>query len=98
MTPRPSCNSCGRDIDPHDPRRFLLVRREAPVASLLLDHLSVDQDAIPTLVETKRGEDTRGRREVVAQMLDRLVYSARPPAPARSRSAAEAGVAPSSAF
>ncbi len=35
-----------------------------------LDHLFVDQDAIPTLVETKRGEDTRGRREVVAQMLD----------------------------
>jgi hypothetical protein len=60
----------GGDIDPDDPRRFLLVRREAPVAGLSLDHLFVDQDAIPTLVETKRGEDTRGRREVVAQMLD----------------------------
>jgi hypothetical protein len=60
----------GGDIDPDDPRRFMLVRREAPVANLSLDHLFVDQDAIPTLVETKRGEDTRGRREVVAQMLD----------------------------
>jgi hypothetical protein len=60
----------GGEIDPDDPRRFMLVRREAPVAQLSLDHLFVDQDAIPTLVETKRGEDTRGRREVVAQMLD----------------------------
>ena len=60
----------GSEIDPDDPRRFMLVRREAPVANLSLDHLFVDQDAIPTLVETKRGEDTRGRREVVAQMLD----------------------------
>ncbi len=60
----------GGEIDPDDPRRFMLVRREVPVANLSLDHLFVDQDAIPTLVETKRGEDTRGRREVVAQMLD----------------------------
>jgi hypothetical protein len=60
----------GADIDPDDPRRFVLVRREAPIAGLSLDHLFVDQDAIPTLVETKRGEDRRGRREVVAQMLD----------------------------
>src|SRR3954447_15732617 len=60
----------GGEIDPEDPRRFTLVRREAPVANLSLDHLFVDQDAIPTLVETKRGSDTRGRREVVAQMLD----------------------------
>jgi hypothetical protein len=60
----------GGDIDPDDPRRFVLVRREAPVANLSLDHLFVDQDAIPTLVETKRAADTRGRREVVAQMLD----------------------------
>ena len=48
----------------------MLVRREVPVAGLSLDHLFVDQDAIPTLIETKRGEDTRGRRDVVAQMLD----------------------------
>jgi hypothetical protein len=35
-----------------------------------LDHLFVDQDGIPTLVEVKRGADTRVRREVVGQMLD----------------------------
>jgi hypothetical protein len=35
-----------------------------------LDHLFIDQDAIPTFVECKRSSDARGRREVVAQMLD----------------------------
>lgn len=35
-----------------------------------LDHLFVDQDAVPTLVEVKRSSDTRIRREVVGQMLD----------------------------
>jgi hypothetical protein len=35
-----------------------------------LDHLFLDQEGIPTFVECKRASDTRGRREVVAQMLD----------------------------
>lgn len=35
-----------------------------------LDHLFVDQDGVPTLVEVKRRSDTRNRRELVAQMLD----------------------------
>src|SRR5262249_18990480 len=35
-----------------------------------VDHLFLDQDAIPTLVEVKRQSDTRIRREVVGQMLD----------------------------
>ena len=35
-----------------------------------LDHLFLDQDGIPTLVEVKRDTDTRLRREVVGQMLD----------------------------
>jgi hypothetical protein len=35
-----------------------------------LDHLFLDQDGIPTLVEVKRSTDTRIRREVVGQMLD----------------------------
>ena len=34
------------------------------------DHLFLDQDGIPTLVEVKRSTDTRVRREVVGQMLD----------------------------
>jgi hypothetical protein len=37
---------------------------------LSLDHLFLDQDGIPTLVEVKRSSDTRLRREVIAQMLD----------------------------
>jgi hypothetical protein len=57
-------------ISPEDPRRFVLVRREAPVGGLSLDHLFLDQDAVPTLVETKRSINTQNRREVVAQMLD----------------------------
>ena len=35
-----------------------------------MDHLFLDQDAIPTLIEVKRSSDTRIRREVVGQMLD----------------------------
>ena len=35
-----------------------------------LDHLFLDQDAVPTLVEVKRSENTQIRREVVGQMLD----------------------------
>jgi hypothetical protein len=55
----------------------MLVKREARLPmddssgrSLFLDHLLLDQDAIPTLVEVKRSTDTRIRREVVGQMLD----------------------------
>jgi hypothetical protein len=54
----------------------LLIRREMPVVNdetggrWSLDHLMLDQDGIPTLVEVKRASDTRSRREVVAQMLD----------------------------
>src|SRR3954453_17547395 len=58
-------------------RRWLLVRREMGVADRTdgtdrwsLDHLFVDQDAIPTFVEVKRSSDTRLRRQVVGQMLD----------------------------
>jgi hypothetical protein len=48
----------------------VLVKREVPVAGMSLDHLFIDHDAVPTLVEVKRSSDTRTRREVVAQMLD----------------------------
>jgi hypothetical protein len=60
----------GEAMNPDDPRRFILVKREARVAGMELDHLFIDQDAVPTLVETKRGSNTQVRREVVAQMLD----------------------------
>lgn len=67
----------GEAVDPLRPRRWLLVAREQAVPGeeggagrWSLDHLFVDQDGVPTLVEVKRASDTRGRREVVAQMLD----------------------------
>ncbi|MCO6050509.1 hypothetical protein NGM99_12030 [Mesorhizobium sp. RP14(2022)] len=67
----------GDQIDADVPRRFTLISREQPVAfeegggtRWSLDHLFLDQDGIPTLVEVKRGTDTRIRREVVGQMLD----------------------------
>jgi len=67
----------GDQIDPESPRRFLLIQPEIGVPDAenqgtrwYLDHLFIDQDAIPTFVEVKRASDTRIRREVVAQMLD----------------------------
>ena len=65
----------GDQIDPVNPRRWLLVSREFHVSSDesdvgWLDHLFLDQDGIPTLIEVKRSSDTRIRREVVGQLLD----------------------------
>lgn len=58
------------------PRRFLLIRQEAPIrhgengATGWLDHLFLDDLGVPTLVEVKRSTDARIRREVVGQLLD----------------------------
>lgn len=67
----------GDQMTEREPRRWLLVRREMGVPDVeagggrwSLDHLFLDQDGVPTLVEVKRSSDTRSRREVVAQMLD----------------------------
>src|SRR5262249_39244062 len=67
----------GDQMDNAAPRRWLLVTREMGVPDeqdggdrWSLDHLFLDQDAVPTLVEVKRSSDTRVRREVVGQMLD----------------------------
>ncbi len=67
----------GDQINPAAPRRWLLISRETAVPDEVggggrwaLDHLFLDQDGIPTLVEIKRSTDTRVRREVVGQMLD----------------------------
>lgn len=67
----------GHQINTLDPRRWLLIAREMPLPGeeggagrWAVDHLFLDQDAIPTIVEVKRSSDTRIRREVVGQMLD----------------------------
>ena len=79
----------GDQIDSNEPRRWLLVSREVSLASeedgagrWSVDHLFLDQDAIPTIVEVKRSTDTRIRREVVGQMLD---YAANALSTGRSR-------------
>jgi hypothetical protein len=67
----------GNQINDAKPRRWLLISREATLPSeengsdrWSVDHLFLDQDAIPTLVEVKRSSDTRIRREVIGQMLE----------------------------
>ena len=67
----------GDQIDPENPRRWLLIKHEMPVVDpgsgsdrWSLDLFFLDQDAIPTFIECKRYKDTRSRREVVAQMID----------------------------
>ena len=72
------------DFGEGSPRKWLLVTREAMVPDSQdgsgrwsLDHLFLDQDGVPTLVEIKRASDPRVRREVVAQMLDYAANAAR---------------------
>jgi hypothetical protein len=67
----------GNQIDSNSPRRWLFISRELGIPAeeeggdrWAVDHLFLDQDGIPTLVEVKRSSDTRLRREVVGQMLD----------------------------
>lgn len=67
----------GDQIESIEPRRWLLVKREMGIPSeeegsnrWSVDHLFLDQDAVPTLIEVKRSKDTRILREVVGQMLD----------------------------
>jgi hypothetical protein len=67
----------GDQLPGDEPRRWLLIRREAAVPSAQdgvarwsIDHLFFDQGAVPTIVEVKRSSDSRIRREVVGQMLD----------------------------
>lgn len=67
----------GNLINEVEPRRWILISREYGVPDTqnsegrwAIDHLFLDQDAIPTLVEVKRSSSTRIRREVVGQMLE----------------------------
>jgi len=67
----------GDQINPEEPRQWLLIKREMPVPDPGTGHprwniefLFADQDAIPTFVECKRFGDTRARREVVGQMIE----------------------------
>jgi hypothetical protein len=63
---------------------LLLIAREAGVADQpgaadrwAVDHLFLNKEGVPVLVEVKRATDTRTRREVVAQMLDYASHGTR---------------------
>jgi len=67
----------GDQIKPEDPRRWLLIQREMPIPDpnsgydrWSVDFVFVDQSAVLTIVECKRHDDTRSRREVVGQVFE----------------------------
>jgi hypothetical protein len=67
----------GETADSEKPANYLLIAREVGVPDAqggsdrwFLDHLFLDGEGVPTLVEVKRSSDSRIRREVVGQMLD----------------------------
>ena len=72
----------GEQIRPGDARRWILITREKGIASSSgegarwsVDHLIVDQDAVPTLVEVKRGSNPEIRRSIVGQMLEYAAHA-----------------------
>jgi hypothetical protein len=84
------------DQDGETRKRWLLVQREIGIGDepeagsrWSLDHLFLDEDGVPTLVEVKRSSDTRIRREVVGQMLDYAANASSYWATERIRSAYE---------
>ena len=70
----------GQQIYSDNPRRWILASREQGISDIVgrgnrwaLDHLLIDQEAIPTPAEVKRSENSEIRRTIAGQMLD---YSA----------------------
>ena len=74
----------GTQMRPEDPLRWILIAREQGIAESsdaaarwAVDLLLADQDALPTLVEVKRGANPEIRRTVVGQMLEYAAHAAR---------------------
>ena len=74
----------GEQIRRGAPRRWLLITREKGIsetsdsgARWAVDHLIVDQDAVPTLAEVKRGSNPEIRRSIVGQVLEYAAHAAR---------------------
>ena len=74
----------GEQIRPGASRRWLLITREKGIsetsdsgARWAVDHLIVDQDAVPTLAEVKRGSNPEIRRSIVGQVLEYAAHAAR---------------------
>ncbi len=89
----------GEQIRPGDARRWILITREKGIAASAgggalwaVDHLIVDQDAVPTLVEVKRGSNPEVRRTVVGQLLEYAAHASDTWSAAELRGAFERGV------
>ena len=74
----------GTQMRPENPLRWILIAREQGIAESsdaaarwAVDLLLADQDALPTLVEVKRGSNPEIRRTVVGQMLEYAAHAAR---------------------
>ncbi len=74
----------GEQMTPDEPRRWLLVRREMGIADRAesgdrwsVDHLLIDQDAVPTLVEAKLEDNPEIRRKIVGQLLEYAAHATR---------------------
>ena len=72
----------GEQIRPGDSRRWILVTREKGIAPApgeaarwSIDHLIIDQDAVPTLAEVKRGSNPEIRRTIVGQLLEYAAHA-----------------------
>lgn len=73
----------GEQIRPGDARRWILIAREKGIAETSdtgarwsLDHLIIDQDARPTLVEAKLRDNSDIHRKIVGQMLEYAAHAA----------------------
>ena len=72
----------GEQITPDSPRRWILVKREQGIPNMpggghwwAVDHLLIDQDAVPTLVEVKRRSNPDIPRKFVGQMLEYAAHT-----------------------
>ena len=72
----------GEQMRPGDARRWILITREKGIAASsgegarwAVDLLIVDQDAVPTLAEVKRGTNPEIRRAIVGQMLEYAAHA-----------------------
>ena len=70
-------NLLTRTMEDGTSKKLYLVKQELSMKELeygsisySLDHFMVDEEGMPVLVEVKRSNDTRIKREVVAQMMD----------------------------
>ena len=72
----------GEQIRPGDALRWILITREKGIAASSgegarwsVDHLIVDQDAVPTLAEVKRGSNPEIRRTIIGQILEYAAHA-----------------------